>query len=255
MFFFDPTYLCFMAPAFILMMLTSWYVKSAYNRWSRVRVRSGLTGAQAAQRLIASGGYNSNSWGIQTSSGGLSGVRIQRIGGDLTDNYDPRTKVLNLSQSVADVPSVAAVAVAAHELGHAMQDADDYLPMRFRSALVPMVNIGSWLGWIMIMGGIVLATMMNATSLGTQIAWLGVLVFSGGALFALATLPVELNASARAKRLLAETGIISGQDEIAGVNTVLNAAALTYVAGLASALLQLLYFVSIVSGLGGRRRS
>jgi Zn-dependent membrane protease YugP len=107
----------------------------------------------------------------------------------------------------------------------------------------------------MIMGGIVLATIMNASSMGIQIAWLGVLVFSGGAVFALATLPVELNASARAKRLLAETGIISGADEVRGVNNVLNAAALTYVAGLASALLQLLYFVSLVSGLGGRRRS
>ncbi len=241
MFFFDPTYLCFMAPAFILMMLTSWYVKSAYNKWGRVRVRSGLTGAQAAQRLI--------------STGGLYGVQIQGIRGELTDNYDPRTKILNLSQTVANVPSVAAVAVAAHELGHAMQDAEDYFPLRFRAALVPAVNIGSWLGWIMIMAGIVLATMMNASSVGIQIAWLGVLVFSGGAIFALATLPVELNASARAKRLLAETGIISGADGVRGVNNVLNAAALTYVAGLASALLQLLYFVSLVSGMGGRRRS
>jgi len=246
MFFFDPTYLCFMAPAFLLMLLTSWYVKSAYNKWSRVRVRSGLTGAQAAQRLITSGGYSNNAWGVQTG-GGLAGVQIHRIGGNLTDNYDPRTKILNLSQGVADVPSVAAVAVAAHELGHAMQDADDYFPMRFRSALVPMVNIGSWLGWILIIVGLLLQY--------AQLAWIGVLVFSGGALFALATLPVELNASARAKRLLAETGIVSGQDEINGVNNVLNAAALTYVAGLATALLQLLYFVSLVGGLGGRRRS
>ncbi|HUH95721.1 MAG TPA: zinc metallopeptidase [Anaerolineales bacterium] len=232
MFFFDPTYLCFMAPAFLLMMLTSWYVKSAYKKWGRVRVRSGLTGAQAAQRLI--------------SSGGLYGVQIQGIRGELTDNYDPRTKILNLSQTVANVPSVAAVAVAAHELGHAMQDSEDYIPMRFRAALVPAVNIGSWLGWILIIIGLLLQY--------AQLAWIGVLVFSGGAVFALATLPVELNASARAKRLLAETGIIAGADEIRGVNSVLNAAALTYVAGLATALLQLLYFVSLVSGLGGRRR-
>ncbi len=247
MFFFDPTYLCFMAPAFILMMLTSWYVKAAFNKWSQVRTRSGLTGAQAAQRLIASGGYGGNSWSVQSSSGGLAGVQIQRIGGNLTDNYDPRTKVLNLSQGVADVPSVAAVAVAAHELGHAMQDADDYFPLRFRSALVPAVNIGSWLGWILIVVGLVLQY--------AQLAWVGVLVFSGGALFALATLPVELNASARAKRLLAETGIVSGQDEISGVNTVLNAAALTYVAGLVTAVMQLLYYVFLIGGLGGRRRS
>ncbi len=232
MFFLDPTYLCFMIPGFLLVLLSSWYVKSAYNKWSRIRVRSGLTGAQAAQRLI--------------SSGGLYGVQIQGIGGNLTDNYDPRTKVLNLSQSVANVPSVAAVAVAAHELGHAMQDAEDYFPLRFRAALVPAVNIGSWLGWIMIFAGLILQI--------ANLAWLGVLVFSGGALFALATLPVELNASARAKRLLAETGIIAGADEQRGVNNVLNAAAFTYVAGLAAALLQLLYFVSLVSGMGGRRR-
>jgi uncharacterized protein len=244
MFFFDPNYLCFMAPGFLLVMLASWYVNSAYGKWSRVRVRSGLTGAQAAQRLIQNGSLSGGAWGLQSGGAAdLSGVQIQRIGGKLTDNYDPRTKVLNLSQTVADTPSVAAVAVAAHELGHAMQDAEDYFPLRFRAALVPMVNIGSWLGWIMILAGLLLQL--------TQLAWLGILVFSGGALFALATLPVELNASARAKRLLAETGIVSGQDEIAGVNNVLNAAALTYVAGLASALLQLLYFVSLVSG---RRR-
>ena len=239
MFFFDPTYLCFMAPGFLLVMLSSWYVNSAYKKWSQVRVRSGLTGAQAAQRLI--------------SSGGLFGVQIQGIGGNLTDNYDPRTKILNLSQGVANVPSVASVAIAAHELGHAMQDSDNYFPLRLRAAFVPAVNIGSWLGWIMIMGGIVLTSMLKS-SFGIQIAWLGVLVFSGGAIFALLTLPVELNASARAKRLLAESGIIAGADEQAGVNNVLNAAALTYIAGLAAALLQLLYYVSIVSGLGGRRR-
>lgn len=239
MFFFDPTYLCFMAPGFLLVMLSSWYVKSAYNKWSQIRVRSGLTGTQAAQRLI--------------TSGGLTGVQVQEIGGNLTDNYDPRTKILNLSQGVANVPSVASVAIAAHELGHAMQDSDAYLPLRLRAALVPAVNIGSTLGWIMIMGGLVLTTMLKS-SFGIQIAWLGILVFSGGAIFSLLTLPVELNASARAKRLLAESGIIAGEDEQAGVNAVLNAAALTYVAGLAAALLQLLYYVSIVSGLGGRRR-
>lgn len=229
--FYDPTYLCFMLPGMLLVMLASWYVNSAYRKWSQVRTRSGLTGAEAAQRLI----YN----------GGLSGVQIQGIGGQLTDNYDPRSKVLNLSQGVANSPSVAAVAIAAHELGHAMQDHEGYFPLRFRAALVPMVNIGSWLGWIMILAGLFLRI--------TNLAWLGVLFFSGGAVFALATLPVEFNASARAKRLLAETGIISGEDEQAGVNSVLNAAALTYVAGLAAAILQLLYFVTLVGG--GRRRS
>jgi len=233
MLFYDPVYLCFMAPAFLLMMLASWYVNSAYNRWSRVRVRSGLSGSQAAERLI--------------SSGGLYGVRVESVSGSLSDHYDPRQKVLRLSPGVATRPSVAAVAVAAHELGHAMQDAEGYFPLQFRSALVPAVNLGSWLGWILIIAGLLLRM--------TNLAWLGVLIFSGGALFALATLPVELNASARAKRLLAESGIISGEEERAGVNQVLNAAALTYVAGLASALLQLLYYVTLVAGLGGRRRS
>ncbi len=232
MFFTDPTYLCFVVPGFLLVMLASWYVNASYKKWGQVAVRSGLTGAQAAQRLI--------------NNGGLAGVQIERIGGNLTDNYDPRDKVLRLSQTVADTASVASVAVAAHELGHAMQDSDDYLPLRFRAALVPAVSIGSWLGWIMIFAGLLLGM--------TNLAWLGVAVFSGGAVFALATLPVELNASARAKRLLADTGIIAGGDEEAGVNSVLNAAALTYVAGLAAALPQLLYFVSLVGGMGGRRR-
>ena len=232
MFYLDPTYLLFMAPAFLLVMFASWYVNSAYNKWGRIPVRSGMTGAEAARRLIM--------------TGGLQGVQIQGVGGQLTDHYDPRSRVLRLSPGVANNASVASVAVAAHELGHAMQDADGYLPLRFRGALVPVVNIGSWLGWIMILGGLLLRL--------TNLAWLGVLFFSGGALFALATLPVELNASARAKRLLAETGIVAGPDEQAGVNNVLNAAAFTYVAGLASAIMQLLYFVSLVGGMGGRRR-
>jgi hypothetical protein len=223
---YNSEYLCFMVPAFLLVMIAQLYVNSAYSKWGRVSVRSGLTGAQAAQRLI--------------SSGGLTGVRLERIAGKLTDHYDPRDKVLRLSQGVADTPSVASVAVAAHELGHALQDASDYLPLRFRSALVPAVSIGSWLGWIMIFAGLLLGM--------TDLAWLGVLVFSGGAVFALATLPVELNASSRAKQLLADTGIIAGEDEQAGVNSVLNAAALTYVAGLAAAIMQLLYFASMVSG-------
>ena len=227
--FFSPTYLMYMIPAFILMGLTSWYVKSSYNKWSRVQAQSRLTGTQAAQRLI--------------STGGMYGVQVQTVAGNLTDHYDPRDKTLYLSQGVANVASVASVAIAAHELGHAMQDAEDYFPLRFRSALVPMVNIGSTLGWILIMIGMFLHF--------TQLAWLGVLVFAGGAVFALATLPVEFNASNRAKQLLVQTGIIQTDEEQRGVNAVLNAAALTYVAGLITAILQLLYYVSLV---GGRRR-
>jgi len=230
MFFFSPTYLMYMIPAFILMGLTSWYVKSAYKKWSQVPAQSRLTGTQAAQQLI--------------NAGNLYGVQVASIAGNLTDNYDPRQKTLFLSQGVANVASVASVAIAAHELGHAMQDAEDYFPLRFRAALVPIVNLGSNLGWILIMIGLFLHF--------TQIAWLGILVFAGGAVFALATLPVELNASARAKHLLVQTGIIQTDEEQRGVNAVLNAAALTYVAGLVTAILQLLYYVSLVSG--GRRR-
>jgi len=229
MLFFDPTYLIFMIPAFIIMGLTSWYVRSAYNKWSRIRATSGLTGAQAANRLI--------------STGGLYGVQVAGTPGELSDHYDPRNKTLFLSPGVANSPSVASVAIAAHELGHAMQDAEDYFPMQVRSFLVPVVNIGSNLGWILIMIGLFLRI--------TELAWVGVLVFSGGALFALATLPVEFNASARAKELLYSTGIIQTEEERRGVNQVLNAAALTYVAGLITAILQLLYFVFLV---GGRRR-
>lgn len=220
----------YMIPAFILMAFSSWYVKAAYNKWSRVQAGSRLTGVQAAQRLI--------------STSGLYGVQIQTVAGQMTDHYDPRNKTLFLSSGVANGTSVASLAIAAHELGHAMQDGEDYFPLRFRAALVPIVNIGSNLGWILIMIGLFLRF--------TELAWLGVMIFGGGAVFALATLPVEFNASARAKELLAQTGIIQTDEEKRGVNNVLNAAALTYVAGLVTAVLQLLYYVSLV---GGRRRS
>lgn len=231
--FYNINYMMYMIPAFIIMLIVQWYVNSAYSTWGKVQARSGMTGAQAAQRLI--------------TAGGLYGVQIQGVQGRLTDHYDPRDKVLSLSQNVAESPSVAALAVAAHELGHAMQDQEGYFPLKLRAFMAPMVNIGSWLGWIFIFAGLLLQW--------TGLAWLGVLVFSGGAAFALATLPVELNASARARRLLADTGIISGEEEMKGVSTVLNAAALTYVAALVTAVMQLLYFTSLVTGMGGRRRS
>jgi Zn-dependent membrane protease YugP len=232
-FFYDVRYMMYMLPAIILMMIVQWYVQSAYRKWSKVQARSRLTGAEAAQRLI--------------SSGGLYGVGVEGIAGNLTDNYDPRDKVLRLSQGVYSSNSVAALAIAAHELGHALQDKEDYFPLRLRAAMVPAVNIGSYLGWILILVGILINF--------TQLAWLGVLVFSAGALFALATLPVELNASSRARRLLLDTGLIAGEEEIQGVNNVLNAAAMTYVAALITAVLQLVYWASVVLGMGGRRRS
>jgi len=230
---FDPRYLIFMLPAMLVMMLVQGYVRSAYNRWSQVPARSRFTGAEAAERLI--------------QSGGLYGVRVEGVAGQMTDHYDPRSKVLRLSQGVYDRSSVAALAIAAHELGHAMQDKEGYFALRLRSAMVPAVNIGSYLGWSLIIIGILIQA--------TGIAWLGVLVFSGGALFALATLPVELNASARARELLRNSGLISTEEELKGVSNVLNAAAMTYVAGLFTAVMQLLYWVTVVAGMGGRRRS
>jgi len=222
-----------MLPAFLLMMAVQWYVNSAYSKWSKVPANTRMTGAQAAERLI--------------QAGGLYGVQVAGTGGKLTDHYDPRDKTLYLSQGVYNSSSVAALAVSAHELGHAMQDQEGYMPLRLRAALVPAVNIGSYLGWILILIGLLIGQ--------TGLAWLGVLVFSAGAVFALATLPVELNASARAKRLLVDAGLIVGPQEQAGVNNVLNAAAMTYVAALVTAVLQLLYFVTMVMGMGGRRRS
>jgi Zn-dependent membrane protease YugP len=229
---FNPTYLIFMAPAFILMLAAQWYVRSSYNKWSQVPVHSRVTGAEAAQRLIR--------------TAGLYGVQIEGVRGELSDHYDPREKVLRLSQGVYQGNSVASIAIAAHELGHAIQDQEDYYPLRFRAALVPVVNIGSSLGWIFILIGMLLRF--------TELALLGVFVFALGALFSLATLPVEFNASSRAKALLTQSGLITTEEERKGVNAVLNAAALTYVAALVTAVLQLLYYFSLVMGMGGRRR-
>jgi len=214
------------------MLAAQYYVSSTYKKWSQVRNRSQLTGAEAAQRLIR--------------TGGLYDVRVEAVSGKMSDHYDPRSKVLRLSQGVYQTSSVAAVAIAAHELGHAMQDQEGYFPLRLRSTMIPVVNIGSTLGWLFIILGIFMQW--------TGLAWLGVIVFSAGALFAMATLPVELNASARAKKLLVQSGIIIGQDEQQGVNKVLNAAALTYIAALLTSIMQLLYFTSLVGGMGGRRR-
>jgi len=230
MFFMNFNYYIFMAPALLLMLAAQWYVNSAYKKWSRIRNTRNITGKDAVQRLIRSSGLNH--------------LQIESVSGNLTDHYDPRNKILRLSQSVADTPSVASLAIAAHELGHAQQDSSGYIPLKFRAALVPMVNIGSYLGWILILAGL----FFNYLNL----AWLGVAFFSGGALFALATLPVELDASARARRMLTDAGLITDPDEERGIKNVLNAAALTYIAALVQAVMQLLYFVSMISG---RRRS
>jgi Zn-dependent membrane protease YugP len=232
MLFYNVNYWVYMVPAFLLVLIAQLYVSSTYRKWSQVGTRNRMTGAQAAQRLI--------------NTGRLYDVNIEAVSGRMTDHYDPRHKVLRLSQGVYQSASVAAVAIAAHELGHALQDNEGYFPLKIRSALIPAVNIGSTMGWIFIIIGLFMQW--------AGLAWLGVIVFSAGTLFSLATLPVELNASARAKKLLVQSGIIVGNEEQRGVNKVLNAAAFTYVAALLTSIMQLLYFTSMVGGMGGRRR-
>ena len=228
---FSGSYLTYVLPAILLSMLAQWLVSSTYGRWSKVRNHLQLSGADAAQRLL--------------TYGGLHEVHVEATPGKLSDHYDPRSRTLRLSASVAQSPSVAALAVAAHEIGHALQDRQGYLPLRLRSALVPAVNLGSSLAWILILIGFMLRNL--------QLATLGVVAFAVGAVFALATLPVELNASARARTLLRESGLVQGAEEAGGVNAVLSAAAFTYVAALAAAVLQLLYFTGLLGGMGRRR--
>lgn len=229
---FDLTYLLFMAPALLLVWLAKWRVDSAYSTWSRVGNRHGLRGADVAQRLL--------------QYGGLSDVRLEGTPGELSDHYDPGNNVLRLSSGVGNGASVASMAITAHEIGHALQDRERYAPLQIRSAIVPMVSIGSTLGWVLILVGLWLQL--------AQLSWLGVFVFAGGALFALVTLPVEFNASSRAMSLLTEAGLITSEEERRGVKAVLDAAALTYVAALGAAIAQLLYYVLLVSGMTRQRR-
>ncbi len=227
--YYDPTYFIFALPALILALIAQAWVKSAYRRYLRVPNSRGITGAEAAAELIRYAGLN---------------VRLEGIQRELGDHYDPRAKVLRLSPGVAGKASVASVAIVAHEVGHAIQDARAFMLLRLRSGLVAVVNFTSWLGPILFMAGL----MLNMTSL----AWLGVLFFSGAVIFALVTLPVEIDASRRALRLLRETGILQTEQELRGAKQVLTAAALTYVAALAQAISTLLYYVFLLSG--GRRR-
>lgn len=234
MFLFSGEYLLFWLPGFVLVLLAQWWVNRTHRKWSEVGNQSGLTGAEAAKRLL--------------QYGGIGSVLLEGVPGRLTDHYDPRDRTLRLSPDVAQGRSVASLAIAAHEIGHAAQDHQGYLPLRFRSALVPAVNIGSRLGiWLLIIG------LFMRGVFGTQLAWVGLGLFALGAVFSLATLPVELNASARARSLLQRAGLVRSDQEKRGVDAVLTAAAFTYVAALAAAILQLLYYVSLLAG--GRRRS
>jgi Zn-dependent membrane protease YugP len=234
---YDSTFLIFIVPALILGFIAQAAVRGRFNKYSKVRTLRGLTGAQVAREIL--------------DSNGLHHVSIEESRGMLSDHYDPRSQTLRLSSQVARSPSVASVGVAAHEAGHALQHASGYLPLQLRSAMVPAVQFGSWLGPLIIMAGIVLEALMGAFALGNALAWFGVALFGTVAVFSFVTLPVELNASARAKTLLYQYNIVDRR-ELSGVNKVLSAAAWTYVVAAITALLQVLRWVFILTG--SRRR-
>ena len=228
MFYFDPLYFLFALPALVLALIAQARVQSAIRKYSQVFTGRGMTGGRVARAIL--------------DSYGLRNVSVERTNGFLGDHYDPLSRTLRLSPDVFDTPSVAAVGIAAHEAGHALQHAEGYWPLQIRSAMVPVVQFGSFLGPIIFMLGF----LMNLTG----VAWAGVILFAGVAVFSLVTLPVEFDASRRAKELLANSGFAWGE-ELVGVSKVLDAAALTYVAALAQALSTLLYYVFL---LAGRRR-
>jgi Zn-dependent membrane protease YugP len=229
MFYLDPMYFVFAMPALLLALYAQWRVRSTYAKYSQLANATGYTGAEVARRLL--------------DASGLHHVQIERVPGDLTDHYDPRAKVLRLSDSNYASPSVAAIGVTAHEVGHALQDATAYTPMRVRTGLVPVAGIGSNLGYVLFFIGMLVSSL--------QLATVGLVLFSGAAVFAAVTLPVEFNASNRAMALLEAHGLVTPHDS-GLARKVLDAAALTYVAGLAQALSQVLYFAFLLSGL--RRR-
>jgi Zn-dependent membrane protease YugP len=231
-FFYDPTFLCFIIPALILGFIAQAAVKSKFNKYSQVRTMRGMTGKQVAREIL--------------DSNGLYDVTVQETQGFLGDHYDPRSRTLRLSPDVARVPSVAAAGVAAHEAGHALQHANGYFPLQIRSVMVPVVQLGSWLGPLVIISGIFLEILFRLSTLGLAIAWFGVGLYALVAIFSVITLPVELDASARAKKLLYQYNIVDRQ-ELAGVNSVLNAAAWTYVVAAIASLLQLARWIFILT--------
>lgn len=222
----DPTYLLVLI-GIVISMITSARVKSTFNKYSRVRSVTGMTGAQAARRIL--------------DSQGIYGVSIERVSGSLTDHYDPRSRVLRLSDATYGSSSVAAVGVAAHECGHAVQHDRGYAPLSIRSALVPVANLGSTLSWPLVLIGLLIGG-----SASQLLIRAGILLFTAVVLFQIVTLPVEFNASRRAMRLLSECEILYDQ-ELGSTRKVLTAAALTYVAGVLASLLQLLRLVLIAN--------
>ena len=228
--YFDPMYLVFALPALILAFFAQYKVRSTYAKYSRVRNMRGLSGLDAARWLLG--------------SSGLSHVSVEGAPRRLGDHYDPRQKVLRLSREVAHSQSVAALGIVAHEVGHALQDQTNYALLRLRTGLVPVVNLGSYLGFILFFIGILLQF--------SGLIWLGIIFFSGSVVFAFLTLPVEWDASRRALQMLKAGGLVDSR-ELKGAQAVLSAASLTYVAALAQAISSLLYYIFIALGMRRRR--
>jgi uncharacterized protein len=223
--FFDPIYFIIVGPALILSIVAQVWVKRAFAEYSQVGVSNGLSGAEVASRIVGQAGL---------------GVKVERVGGFLSDHNDTRSKVLRLSPEVYDGRSISSVGVAAHEAGHALQHARGYLPLQWRTAMVPVTMVGSNLAWPLLMIGFLF--MSFSPFLGQKLVLLGILFFSAAVVFQLITLPVEFDASRRAVSVLSTSGGFTTA-ELAGVRKVLTAAAMTYVAAAAAAVLQLLYFL------------
>jgi Zn-dependent membrane protease YugP len=221
-------YFLFALPALALALFAQWRVSSAYDKYTKIRNARNITGLEAAQYLLRANGLN---------------LSVKGTPGNLTDHYDPRDKTLYLSDGVARTPSVAALGIVAHEVGHAVQDSQGYAPMKLRAWLVAPANVGPWIGYILFFIGIVI----NFSGL----VWLGIAFFSAGLVFSLATLPVEFNASNRALAMLRSSALV-GQGEVDAAQAVLSAAALTYIAAAAQALSSLLYYVFIALNIGRR---
>ena len=229
---FDWTYLVIVLPCLILSMLASSSVNSTFNKYAKVNSIRRLTGAEAAQRVL--------------SANGVTGVRIERIAGNLTDHYDPRTNVIRLSDSVYNSTSTAAIGVACHEAGHAVQYAMNYAPIKLRAAIIPLTNFGTKIAWPLMLAGLLLSSMSYAFY---NLVYVGIACFGLSLVFQLITLPVEFNASRRALVAIEEGNILT-DDELVGARKTLRAAAMTYVAAVATSLVQLLRLIAIY----GRRR-
>ena len=227
--FFDPMWFLFAVPPLLLMLYAQIKVSRTYNKYSKVLNAQGVTGAQVARTLLG--------------NGGLGHIGIEQTPGELTDHYDPKEKMLRLSPGVYKNASVASMGIVAHEVGHAMQDHTGYLPMRVRGGLVPLANLGTTMGYIFFLIGFFLQF--------TPLVWVGIALFSAAVLFALVTLPVELDASHRARLMLQANGLVS-MEEYNAASAVLNAAALTYLAAVLQAVSNLLYFVFAALGMRNR---